>query len=187
MRAGGRIRVACGRVIAMTKLAGWSATKASARAGWSWAGFLPAARTSLRLIRISGYCGAPPRFLQSARNFLRALPCRPLASACCEHALETASLSVGLGVPGGDEVCAHALARVIAMANDRMAAQDATDRIRLLLWNPSSGDAGQCPSGVCGPLKGTRPDASRAPRRGKHSALAVLCRASQTEQYYEHK
>src|SRR5215831_2308558 len=105
-------------------------TKASARASLVMA-VSPCglARTSLRLIRISGHCGAPPRFLQSERNFLRALPCRPLASACCEHALETASLLVGSGVPDGGGVCADAPAIVTAKAIDRMAAQDATGRM----------------------------------------------------------
>jgi hypothetical protein len=39
----------------------------------------------------------PPFLLHSDRNFLRSLPCRPLAVAWSEHSFETAFLSVSVG------------------------------------------------------------------------------------------
>src|SRR5437763_982117 len=51
-------------------------------------------------------------FLQSERNFLRSLPCSPLASASLEHSSEaavrgfSAFFSVAAGAAAGAEVCA---------------------------------------------------------------------------------
>src|ERR1700757_1869263 len=52
-------------------------------------------------------------FLQSARNFLRSLPCRPLASASFEHSSEAAlrgfsALAAGAAAGAGVVVCAKA-------------------------------------------------------------------------------
>src|ERR1700749_3237231 len=80
-----------------------------------WRGRVAASR------RAWGYllAGAPPltacSFLQSERNFLRSLPCRPLASASFEHSSEAAGrgfsafFSVAAGAAAGAvEVCAKA-------------------------------------------------------------------------------
>jgi len=83
----------------------------------------------------SHHCGVPPLLLHSDRNFLRALPCRPLASAWSEHALEVACLPVGLATGAaaeGDGVCADAAA--VAMMNDRMVAQNVIDRMVPPFW-----------------------------------------------------
>src|SRR6185437_2209828 len=55
-------------------------------------------------------------FLQSERNFLRSLPCRPLASASFEHSSEAAvrgfwafsAFAAGAGLAAGAGVCASA-------------------------------------------------------------------------------
>jgi hypothetical protein len=45
----------------------------------------------------AGQAALPPFLLHSDRNFLRSLPCRPLAVAWSEHSFETAFLSVSVG------------------------------------------------------------------------------------------
>src|SRR6202000_653145 len=80
--------------------------------------------------------GAPPlaacSFLQSERNFLRSLPCRPLASASLEHSSEpavrgfSAFFSVAAGAAAGAvEVCAKAApANSSEVASARVAARE---------------------------------------------------------------
>src|SRR5579883_1217073 len=55
----------------------------------------------------------PALCMQSLRNFLRSLPCRPLASASFEHSMDCGEccLAMGADVAGGadvDDVCAKA-------------------------------------------------------------------------------
>src|SRR5262249_54206310 len=76
----------------------------------------------------SRHCGVPPLFLHSHRNFLRALPCRPLPLAWSEHLLRIACLSTGLAAGAeGDGVCADATAA--ATVSDRTVAQNLIDRM----------------------------------------------------------
>jgi hypothetical protein len=44
----------------------------------------------------------PPAFLQAKRNFLRALPCRPLALAWSLQDFDIADFSLGLAAAGAD-------------------------------------------------------------------------------------
>src|SRR5205807_8072574 len=80
-------------------------------------------------------CHLPPLLLHWARNFLRALPCSPLALACSEQAFEIACLSaalVGDGLAELDGACANA--PPTAMVSDRRAAH-ATARIMSILMH----------------------------------------------------
>src|SRR5262249_8348166 len=76
----------------------------------------------------SRHCGAPPPFLHSDREFLRALPAGPLALACSEAVFVIACLCTGLAAGAeGDGVCADATAA--ATVSDRTVAQNLIDRM----------------------------------------------------------